>query len=513
MNAKTAEKAIEALLQKMTIPEKILCCHASEKFATATIKRLGIPKLTLFDGPHGVREEIKKDSWDATGGKDDYATYLPAGIALAATWSVACAKRFGSVLGAEARDRRKDVILGPGVNIARNPLCGRNFEYYGEDPYENGKLAAACIKAIQKEGTAACVKHFALNSQEFYHFRVDCRCDERTLREIYLPDFEAAVKESGVLSIMGAYNKVNGRHCCQNGVLLNQILKKEWGFPGLVISDWGGVHDTFEAARNGMDLEMGTCKEKYSDYYLADAFQEAVEKGELDEALLDDKVRRYLRVMFALGILGGKKRPKGSRNTHAHARAARQIAEEAMILLKNERDTLPLNLKKIKKVLIVGENAVRKHAIGGGSSGVKTAYEITPLEGLQELLEKHGIKWKYRKGYPASNEGEEIPSSCMGIADAGAGMRGWRYELFLDRTSKEADCVIPLDHPEFDFEKDLPKKFRKADFGGALHGEFTAPESGEWTFFCQGASQTALYCDNKYHWIENCRSTENISAS
>ena len=319
------EQQIQALLEKMTPAEKVNMCHAVTKFTSGGVPRLGIPPLSMSDGPHGVREEIAADSWDAVGGDQDYATYLPTGTALAATWSRECARLFGEVLGSEARDRGKDVILGPGVNMVRSPLCGRNFEYYGEDPYQAGELAAESIQGIQSQGTAACVKHFALNSQELRRHDVNATCSERALRELYLPAFESAVIRGGAMTLMGAYNRFRGQKCCQNDYLLNQILKKEWGFDGVVISDWAGVTDTFEAARNGMDIEMGT-GEEYCNYHLADPFLRAVENGEIEMAVLDDKVRRILRLMFRLGMIGdGNPRPAGERNTPAHQRGPRAV--------------------------------------------------------------------------------------------------------------------------------------------------------------------------------------------
>lgn len=499
----------------MDLDEKLLCCHGSEKFATAPIPRLGIPKLTLSDGPHGVREEISADSWDPAGRDDDYSTCLPTASALAATWSTECAALAGDCLGEEARDRGKDVILGPGVNMMRNPLCGRNFEYFSEDPVLAGRLAAEMIRHIQSRGVAACVKHFALNSQELHRSGTDARCDERTLREIYLPAFEIAVKEGRVWAVMGAYNRFRGEYCCHNAFLLNHILKDEWGFDGLVVSDWDGVHDTLAAASGGMDLEMGTAKESYDDYFLADRFREAVRAGSVDEAVLDDKVRRYLRLMFRIGALGGGQRPAGSRNTARHREIARRIAGEAIVLLKNDRKVLPLDPDKLRKVLVVGANADARHASGGHSSGVKCPYEVTPLEGISAFLAGRGVEIEYLRGYPSNVAGEAIPSIWMGIADRGAGTRGWVCSLWRDRTSTGApDAVFPVEQPVFDCERDLPDGIGIENFRGELRGTFTPPEGGEWTFFCSGLSQSYVRCvDEERNWFENCRSADDVSGS
>ncbi len=507
------DKEIDKLLTEMTLEEKISCCHAASKFATAAIPRLGIPALHMSDGPHGVREEIAADSWDAAGRDDDYATYLPTGTALAATWSRECARKFGRTLGEEARARGKDVILGPGVNMIRSPLCGRNFEYYSEDPYHCGEMAVEVIEAIQQCGTAACVKHFAANSQELMRNWVDARCDERTLREIYFPAFEAAVKRGKVMSVMGAYNRLNGQYCCQNNWLLNQVLKHEWKFDGVVISDWNGVSDTFEAARNGMDIEMGTSSPDYDRYYLAAPFREAVRNGEIDPAVLEDKVRRYLRVMFRLGMLGDRPRPEGSLNTPAHQRAAREIAEEAIVLLKNDDALLPFDKTKIKNLLVLGDNAARKHHLGGHSSAVKALYEISPLEGLERFLAGTDVRITHIKGYPRGQAGEAIPSKLMGLTDAGAGTRGWTCRIW-DNHAREGEpvAVMLLEQPVFNPETDLPKALQGKDFGALISGVLTPVKGEKWIFHLDGVSQSSLLCGNA-RWIENCKSSEKVTGS
>ncbi len=426
------ETRVEELLAAMTVAEKISLCHAGSKFSAPGVPRLGIPEFTMSDGPHGVRRELVRDGWDPLDCDWDFATYLPTGTALAATWDMESAAEFGRVLGEEARARGKDIILGPGVNMVRSPLCGRNFEYYGEDPYQVGELASVCIRSIQEQGVAACVKHYALNSQELNRNGVDARPDERTLRELYLPAFEKAVRAGGVWSLMGAYNLFRGQYCCQNDYLLNQILKKEWNFDGVVISDWGGVHDTFEAARGGMDLEMGSNVPTYDEYYLGRPFREAVEKGEVEAAFLDDKVRRILRLLNRVGLLDNTVK-KGAFNTPDHQAAARNIARKAMVLLKNEDDVLPLDRTKIKRLLVVGDNATEQHHAGGHSSAVKALYEITPLEGLKNLL-GNTVEIEYFRGYPDfSSAGTPIPAQDLAIVDPAAGTGGWMAEYFDNR--------------------------------------------------------------------------------
>lgn len=389
------ETRVEDLLGRLTLEEKIQLCHADSKFTSAAIPRLGIPRRWLSDGPHGVREDVGPDTWDVAGRTDDFATALPVAIVLAATWNPELAQEAGQVIGQEARKRGKDIMLGPGVNIMRTPLCGRNFEYYGEDPFLAGRIAVGYIKGVQSQGVASCVKHFAANNQETDRGSINVEMDERTLREIYLPAFKAAVQEAKVWTVMGAYNKFRGVHCCESDYLLNQILKKEWGFQGLVVSDWAGVHSTRGAVLGGLDLEMGTDK-AYDDFYLAKAFREGVKSGEYPQAVLDDKVRRNLRVMIGTGVLNP--RPEGSLNTKAHQETSRRVAEEGMVLLKNEKDFLPLNAIKIRSVAIIGENATRLQTYGGDSSRVKAFYEISPLAGILNRIGTN-VNVTYSEGY------------------------------------------------------------------------------------------------------------------
>src|ERR1700677_480030 len=262
------EARVEDLLGRLTLEEKVALVHADSKFTTAAIPRLGIPRRWMSDGPHGVREDVGPDIWKPAGHTDDFATCMPCGIALAATWNPALAQEEGAAIGQEARKRGKQTMLAPGLNIQRTPLNGRTFEYLGEDPFLTSRMAVGYIRGVQSQGVASCAKHFAANNQEFDRMSINVEMDERTLREIYLPAFKAAVQEAGVLAVMGAYNKFRGQHCCENDYLLNRVLKGEWGFQGLVVSDWSGAHDTREAALNGLDLEMGTEK-PYNEYYLA----------------------------------------------------------------------------------------------------------------------------------------------------------------------------------------------------------------------------------------------------
>ena len=378
------ESEIERLLPQLSLEEKISLLHANGKFTIASIERLGIHEMWMSDGPHGVRRELNRNSWEPAGWTSDQASYLPVLTSVAASWNREMAYLHGDVLGAEARHRGKDLILGPGVNLARLPLYGRNFEYLGEDPILAGKLAAAAIRGIQVNDVAATAKHYALNTQELNRIAVDAQPDERTLREVYLPAFEMAVKEGGVLAIMGAYNEFRGTNANQSAHLINTILKGEWGYKGLVVTDWGCDINTYDAAMNGLDIEMGTRVDNYDDYFLAQPLLKMVKAGKVPEAVIDDKVRRILRVQLSIGMMD-KYRLGGERNTQAHQAAARKIATEGVVLLKNNQ-LLPLNKKEIKNILVLGPNANRQHALGGGSSEVLTLHEVTPLEGLKQAL-------------------------------------------------------------------------------------------------------------------------------
>ena len=368
---------VEALLGKMTVEEKVGLCHADSKFTTAGVPRLGLSRLWLSDGPHGVREDIGPDTWNSAGRTDDFATYMPVNLCLAASWNPELARAYGATIGQEARARGKHIMLGPGVNILRTPLNGRNFEYFGEDPLLAARMAVGYIGGTQGEGVASCVKHFAGNDQEFERGSIDVRMDDRTLHEIYLEPFRAAVQEGGVMTVMAAYNKFRGTYCSENELLQNTILKRDWGFKGLVMRDWSGVHSTGGAVRHGLDLEMGT-ERPYREFYLADPFLKGIKDGTYPMGLLDDKARRNLRVILAT------RHPErgGSLNTPAHQATARRVAEEGIVLLKNDRATLPLKASEIRSIAVIGDNAVRKFARGGGSAGVKAFYEVTPMEGL-----------------------------------------------------------------------------------------------------------------------------------
>ncbi|HIW66470.1 MAG TPA: glycoside hydrolase family 3 C-terminal domain-containing protein [Candidatus Alistipes intestinipullorum] len=394
-DSQAIEARIDDALQRLTLEEKVALCHAQSKFSSPGVPRLGIPELWMNDGPFGVRGEVLYNSWENADTNNDFCTAFPALTVLAATWDPTLAARYGNALGEEARYRRKDVLLAPGLNICRTPLNGRTFEYWGEDPFLTATLAVPYIRGIQKNGVAACVKHFAVNNQEQWRDSVEVEVSDRALREIYFPAFKAAVQDGGAWALMGAYNLLRGEHCCHNDFLLNKVLKEEWGFDGAVISDWGGVHDTKEAAMNGTDIEMGTLK-PYEEYYMADSMLALFRRNEVPVARLDDKVRRILRLNMRTAM--NRTRPYGSLNSKEHVAVAREVAEQGIVLLKNDAGLLPIDLPKVRSIAVIGENAVRRHAGGGGAAKVKALYEVTPLEGIRARF-GDTVRIDYAMGY------------------------------------------------------------------------------------------------------------------
>ena len=431
------EKRVEDLLRCMTLEEKISQVHADSKFSTAAVPRLGIPRRWFADGPHGVREDVGPYSWNAAGRTDDYATWLPALSALGSTWNEDLAAAFGNVLGQESRARNKDVLLAPIVDIARTPICGRIYEYLGEDPYLNARLGVKYIEGVQSNGVAACVKHFVGNNQEDGRGSINMDMDDRALREIYLPPFEAAVKEAHVWAVMGAYPKFRGEYCAYSDYLINKLLKGEWGFPGLVMSDWSGTHSMREAALGGLDVEMGTLvgsedKSAYANFFLANRFRDALRTNGIPMSVLDDKVRRSLRVMFATGVFDP--RPPGSLNTPEHRATAQRIAEESMVLLKNETNALPLNVANLTSVAVIGENAVRHNAAGFFGAGVKTMYEVTPLDGIEQFVGGR-VNVTYSAGYSKSGADSNLVERAVTAArqaDVAIVVAGFNHSRNLD---------------------------------------------------------------------------------
>ena len=442
---KPIEERVEDALSRMTLEEKVKILHAQSKFSSAGVPRLGIPELWTTDGPHGIRTEVLWDEWEQAGWTNDSIVAFPALTALAATWNEDMSALYGKVIGEEARFREKDVLLGPGVNIYRTPLNGRNFEYMGEDPFLASKMVVPYVQEVQKNGVAVCVKHYALNNQETFRHQYDAVVDDRTLYEIYLPAFKAAVQEGGAWSIMGSYNLYKGQHACHNEYLLNDILKGEWDFDGVVISDWGGTHDTDQAITNGLDLEFGTwtdgltmgATDGYDAYHLANSYLERLRDGRASEDVLNEKVRRVLRLNFRTAMNPDK--PFGSICSPEHYDAARRIAGEGIVLLKNDNDVLPVDLESVKKIAVIGENAIKMMTVGGGSSSLKAQHECIPMEGILAAV---GDKAEvvYERGYVG-----DVTGNYNGVA-TGQDLSENRTEaqLIADavKLAKEADVVL-----------------------------------------------------------------------
>lgn len=408
---KPIEQRVEDALGRLTLKEKVAMVHAQSKFSSPGVPRLGIPEFWMTDGPHGIRPEVLWDEWDQAGWTNDSCVAYPALTCLAATWNPEMSMLYGKSIGEEARYRHKTVLLGPGVNIYRTPLNGRNFEYMGEDPYLAGRMVVPYVQGVQQNGVAACVKHFALNNHEVNRHTTNVVVDDRALYEIYLPAFKAAVQEGQAWSIMGAYNLYKGQYACHNQYLLNDILKGEWKFDGVVVSDWGGVHDTDQAITNGTDMEFGSwtnglsqgTSNAYDSYYLATPYLQRIQEGKVGTQELDDKVRRILRLAFRTTM--DLNRPFGSLNSPAHYEAARRIGEEGIVLLQNKNRVLPIDLNKAKKIAVVGENAIKMMTVGGGSSSLKVQRELSPFDGIKQRVGDQA-EVVYARGYVGDASGE-----------------------------------------------------------------------------------------------------------
>ena len=448
------EERVEDALSRMTLEEKVGMTTAQSKFSSRGVPRLGIPEVWHTDGPHGIRPEVLWDEWDQAGWTNDSCTAFPALVNLAATWDKEMSLLYGRSIGEEARYRKKDILLGPGINICRTPLNGRNFEYMGEDPFLAGQMVVPYVKGVQENGVAACVKHYAVNNQEFQRTQSNSVVDDRTLYEIYLPAFKAAVVEGDAWAIMGSYNLYNGQFNCHNEKLLCDILKGEWGFDGVVVSDWGGCRVSEEAVLNGLDIEMGTwtnglrgaASDSYRNYHMADPYLKGLREGKYTTKELDDKVRRILRVIFRTSM-----RPEPNYGRFVcpeHYQAARDIAAAGVVLLKNENNVLPLDVPQGGKIVLVGENAVKKMVVGGGSSNLKTAYEVNPLEGLQaaydgvaEVVWERGYVGDVGRSYNNVDTGQDLTdnrSPKQLIAAAVAAAKDADYVIFVGGLNKSA---------------------------------------------------------------------------
>ena len=438
------EKRIDDALSRMTLQEKVAMCHAQSKFSSPGVPRLGIPENWATDGPHGIRAEVFWDEWNQAGWTNDKCTAFPALTCLAATWNTDLSLQYGKAIGEEARYRNKNILLGPGVNIYRTPLNGRNFEYMGEDPYLASRMVVPYVQGVQRNGVAACVKHYALNNQEINRHTVNVKVSDRALYEIYLPAFKAAVQEGKAWSIMGAYNKYKNQWACQNQYLLQDILRKEWGFDGAVVSDWGGVNSTDEAALHGLDIEFGTWTDgltenqsnAYDYYHLAQPFLKKLQSGEIKEEVVNEKVRNILRLIFRTNMAAN--RPYGSFASPEHFAIARKIGQEGIVLLKNDKNVLPIELGKTKTIAVIGENAIKMMTVGGGSSSLKAVHEVLPLNGIKNRVGT-GAKVLYARGYVSDDYKDQDGLSAADITDKRSAQ-----ELLAEalKIAGQADVVI-----------------------------------------------------------------------
>ena len=488
------EERVEDALSRMTLEEKVGMTTAQSKFSSRGVPRLGIPEVWHTDGPHGIRPEVLWDEWDQAGWTNDSCTAFPALVNLAATWDKEMSLLYGRSIGEEARYRKKDILLGPGINICRTPLNGRNFEYMGEDPFLAGQMVVPYVKGVQENGVAACVKHYAVNNQEFQRTQSNSVVDDRTLYEIYLPAFKAAVVEGDAWAILGSYNLYNGQFNCHNEKLLCDILKGEWGFDGVVVSDWGGCRVSEEAVLNGLDIEMGTwtnglrgaASDSYRNYHMADPYLKGLREGKYTTKELDDKVRRILRVIFRTSM-----RPEPNYGRFVcpeHYQAARDIAAAGVVLLKNENNVLPLDVPQGGKIVLVGENAVKKMVVGGGSSNLKTAYEVNPLEGLQaaydgvaEVVWERGYVGDVGRSYNNVDTGQDLTdtrSPKQLIAAAVAAAKDADYVIFVGGLNKSAhqdnestdryDTFLPYDQQDvIEALAEVAKKFVVVNISGS----------------------------------------------
>ena len=510
---KPVEERIEGALNRMTLDEKIAVIHAQSKFSAAGVPRLGFPDLWTDDGPHGVRPDVLWDEWRQAGQTNDSCVAFPALTCLAASFDPSLARIYGESLGEEALYRDKDMILGPGVNIFRTPLNGRNFEYMGEDPYLASRMVVPYIQGVQSKGVSACVKHYCLNNDEEYRNQVNVIVSDRALREIYLPAFEAAVKEGGTWGLMGAYNLYKNEHNCHNEILLNNILKGEWGYDGVVVSDWGGAHDTDQAVKNGLDLEFGTWTDgltmgktnAYRSYFLADVYKKAILDGTYTTRELDEKVRRVLRLHFRTTM--NRNKGVGFMCNEAHYATARKVAVGGIVLLKNDNNLLPMDVKASKKILVVGENAVKMMTVGGGSSSLKVQREVSPLDGIRNLVASINPTAivEYQRGYVGDVTGEldgvstgqnlnESRSPEQLIADAVAAAADADYVIFFGGLNKAPyqDCE-GNDRKTYDLPYDqdkvisaLAKANSRLVVVGISGNSFAMPWKGEVNAIVQG---------------------------
>jgi len=504
-----------AVLAKMTLEEKISLCAGISTMSLNPIPRVGLTKEFYFsDSSCNVRAELDRMTFNRATKPDDpsdQSTSLPTLEVLAATWNRDLATAYGNVIGSELRARNKDMILGPGVNVMRTPLCGRNFEYITEDPALGIVMAVAYIKAVQSHDVSACVKHFAANSQEWNRNTVIATMDERTLHETYLPIFRAAVKDAGVLAVMNAYNKLavpglcEAEFCSQNAYLNKTILRDAWGFKGLVITDWGSVHETVKGVKGGTDIEMNAGNQIR--VFKPEQMHKALKEGQITEAEITAMAQHILYVMAKVGLFDGRTRAEGRINTQEHQAIARCVAEEGIVLLKNEQQILPLDPKSLKRVVVMGKGAITKHCNGGWSAEGKPPYEIVPLEGITNRLGP-AVSVVYM---PLTLDDQNaklaaLPESAINtfdtdVKDQGMTVRAWKASYFANTTLAGTPTATGFQRAlNVDWKMNAPvKELQPGHFSVRWDAKVVAPETGTYVLGARANAKagTRIFVDGK----------------
>ncbi|MGH9945187.1 MAG: glycoside hydrolase family 3 N-terminal domain-containing protein, partial [Pyrinomonadaceae bacterium] len=472
------ERRVESLLGRMTIEEKIDLIGGVNDFFIRGVERLGLPRLKMADGPAGVRNFGP-------------ATAMPGGITLAATWNPALVERVGVELGRDARAKGVHFLLGPGVNIYRAPLNGRNFEYYGEDPYLASRIAVGYIRGVQSQGVAATVKHLMGNNSEFDRHRTDSIIDERAMREIYLPAFEAAVREARVGAVMNSYNLVNGIHMSQHGYLNTDVTKREWGFDGIMMSDWNATYDGLGAANGGLDLEMPS-----GAFMNRETLLPAIATGKVSVATVDDKVRRILRTAARFGWLDREQTDLSiPRYNLRGRRAALEAAREGTVLLKNEGGLLPLDKGKIKSVAVIGANAYPAVPLGGGSGRTEPFAAVSLLEGLSNHLDGLASVY-YARGLQSPGE---MAAATQFTTAATGGQLGLRAEYFTNMELQGTPAVTRTE-PHINFGRQA-RSFPEQTLSSRWTGYYVTQAAGQYEVFASSTGEDGgfyrLYVDDK----------------
>jgi len=478
------QEKIEELLSQMTLEEKVSLLAGSGMWYTTPVERLGIPALKVTDGPNGAR--------GSSFAGDMTSACFPVGIALAATWNTELVKRVGEALGEEARTKGAHILLAPTVNIHRSPLNGRNFECYSEDPYLSARMAVAYIQGLQSRGVGACIKHYVCNDSEFQRNTLSSEVDERTLREIYLPPFKAAVREARTWAVMAAYNRVNGIYASEHPYLLTDILRREWGFEGIVMSDWFGSRSTIASVQAGLDLEMPGPPR-----WRGEKLLQAVRDGEVEEAAIDECVRRLLGIILTSGASGHpEERPEQAVDRPQHRALARQAAAEGIVLLKNEGGILPLDIGKIRSLAIIGPNAKVARIMGGGSSRVNPHYAVTPFEGIVERV-GDAVDIGYELGCTNHKLPPLLDPSWLTPAQ-GAGDTGLTVEYFDNPDLSGAPVrTARIARTELFWVGEVAPQVNAQRFSARLSGVLTAPKTGRYTFSLVSAGLSRLLIDSE----------------